>query len=264
MARTERYTVLSYIIGKYEFVHPVKEKSDRATYIMVTDDPELKDESSTWQIIVDDTLSGTTFDKCYQIRFNPFKYTNDDIIVRLDGSMGIESSLDPIVDKYLDGGYDLGLMIHPTRQTQLEEYLAWYQFRNYPKEQCLKVLRFMQYGADYDVKSNRGLAQMCLQIQKKNKLNTDLNLLTYAYLKYLGDSESGIERVDQTVYSFVLQKYFQEANIMWFNQRMTEGKFLSWYGHNSNKKYARIEDKDMSEPYFFNKKIEKIFVPEDF
>ena len=81
------YTVLTYNINNYEIVHPIKEKSDRARYIMVTDDPDLKDESGSWEIVYDDTLTGSAFDKVMQIRWNPWKYTDDYIVLRIDVKM---------------------------------------------------------------------------------------------------------------------------------------------------------------------------------
>ena len=37
----EKYSVLTYIIGDYEKVHEIKEKSPNAEYILVTDNKEL-------------------------------------------------------------------------------------------------------------------------------------------------------------------------------------------------------------------------------
>ena len=202
----ERYTVLSYNINNYEVIHPVKVKSDRARYIMVTDDPNLKDESGTWEVVYDDKLSGSTFDKCYQVRFDPFKYTDDYYVIRIDGSVGIDKNLDPLIDKFIDGEYDLSLMIHPTRNTMYDEYVAWVQGRQYPVDNANYVLSFMAQAEGFDVKNWKGLCQMCFEIQKNDRINNDLNRLTYALLKYLGDQTTQVERVDQILFSFIMQK----------------------------------------------------------
>ena len=258
----ERYTVLTYIIDGYEIIHPVKEKSDRARYILVTNDPNLKDESGSWEVVYDDTLSGSTFDQCYQIRFNPFKYTDDKIVLRIDGSVGVNKNLDPLIDRYIKEGSELSLMFHPSRNTQFEEYTAWVQSRGYDVQQANKVLAFMQIAEGWNVKEFKGMAQMCYSIQTKNRLNEDLNRLTYAILKYLGDS-SGIERVDQTVFSFVLQKYFPMAKIMWVDQRMYQSDYFTWYAHNSNRAFAPMDVKSMREPYWNNKRYHNAVRPQD-
>ena len=258
-----KYTVLSYNINGYELIHPVKEKSDRARYIMVTDDPDLKDESGTWEIVVDDTLTGSTFDKCYQIRFNPFKYTDDRIVLRIDGSVGVEKSLDNLIDRFEKEPYDMSLMLHPTRNTMYDEYLAWCQNRQYSPDQANAILGFLQQAEGYPVKDYKGMAQMCFQIQVNNRLNNDLNRMTYAYLKYLGDKESAIERVDQTIFSFICQKYFGMANIMFVDQRMYQSEYFTWYLHKSNTPFAKMDVKDMTEPYWCNKRLHNVVRPQD-
>ena len=264
MATTnERYTVLSYNIAGYEIIHPVKEKSDRARYIMVTDDPDLKDESGTWEVVCDDTLTGSTFDKCYQIRFNPFKYTDDHIVLRIDGSVGIEGNLDPIIDKFVEGNYDLSLMFHPTRNTMYDEYVAWVQSRGFPVEEANYVLSFMAQAEGFNVKEFKGLAQMCYEIQKDTRLNNDLNRMTYTFLKYLGNQSEEIHRVDQTIFSFIAQKYFNKANIMWVDQRMYQSKFFQWYPHHSDTPFAPMDVKTMIEPYWMNKRQHNQIRPQD-
>lgn len=263
----ERYSVLSYNVNGYEVIHPVEVKSDRARYIMVTDDPNLVDESGTWEVVYDNTLTGSTFDKCYQIRFNPFKYTDDNIVLRIDGSVGIIANLDPLIDKFTDGGYDLSLMVHPTRNTQYEEYLAWVNGRGYDAQQANKVLAFMQMAEGYNVKEWKGLCQLCYIIQRRNRVNDDINRMTYTMLKYLGNNTDEIERVDQTVFSFVVQKYFGNANIMWVDQRMYNGKPdnapFQWYPHHSYTPFPPMDVKLMKEPYWMNKRLHNTIRPKD-
>lgn len=264
-ANNTRYTVLSYNIGAYEIIHPVKEKSPRARYIMVTDDPSLKDESNTWEIVCDETLTGSAFDKVLQVRYNPFKYTDDSIVVKIDGSVGIEKNLDPLVDRFLKDDKELSIMIHPTRRTLFDEYLAWCQTRQYPVGNANAILNFLSQGEGYPVKDVQGLVQLCFQIEKKTRVTQDLNRLTYAFCKYLGDTTSAVERVDQCIYSFVLQKYYAnlENKIMYVDQRMYNGQWFTWYAHNSDIPMQVMDVKDMKEPYFFNKRIHNAVRPQD-
>ncbi len=257
----ERYAVLSYIIGKnYEKIHPIKEKSDRATYVMITDNPDLVDESNTWKVICDNTLSGSTFDKCYQIRFNPFKYVNEKILLRIDGSVGVESNLDPLIDRFIEGGYEASFMLHPTRANLYDEYVAWITQRGYPAQQASHISAFLQQLEGYDVKKNNGLLQMCYSIQINDKYNTDFNLLNYAFLKYLGDAESGIERVDKTISSFILAKYFNNTfdKIMWTDTLLMQSKFFTWYAHGTNTPFGPVDPSILIEPTFGGRPIENV------
>lgn len=261
------YTVLTYNINNYEIVHPIKEKSDRAKYIMVTDDPDLKDESGSWEILYDEALTGSPFDKVMQIRWNPWKYTDDSIVLRIDGSVGIEKNLDPLIDRFIKEDADLSIMLHPTRQTPVEEYTAWVQSRGYDAQHANRVLAFMAQAEGFPVRDFKGLAQLCYIMQKRNRLNEELNRMTYTFLKYLGDDRTGIERVDQTVFSFVLQKYFSTAKIMYIDQRMYNGEAsqapFTWYAHNSNTPFKPIDVKEMKEAYFGNKRVHNAIRPQD-
>lgn len=258
-----RYTVLSMNIAGYEVIHPVKEKSDRARYIMVTDDPNLKDDSGTWEIVYDDTLTGSAFDKVLQVRYNPFKYTDDYIVIKIDGSVGVEKNLDPLVDRFEKDGFDMSLMSHPTRMTMVEEYTAWVQTRGYDPDRANYVLAWMAQAEGYNVRDFKGLAQLCFWMQCNNRLNNDLNRLVYAWCKYLGDNRDEIERVDQCVFSMLCQKYFANAKIMWVDQRIYNGNPFQWYPHNSTTPFRPMDVKEMKEPYWHNKRLHNPVRPQD-
>ena len=263
LSENNRYTVLSYIIDGYEQIIPIKQKSDRARDIMVTNDPELKDESNTWEVICDETLQGTTFDKCYQIRFDPFRYTDDSIILRIDGCVCVEENLDPIIDKFINSGAEMCLMQHPVRQTIYDEYGAWVNSRDYTQQQADNVLDFMKNVARFNPKT-KGLAQLGFIIQKDDHINGCINKITYSFLKLLGDEKTGIERIDQTMFSFVCQKYYPNVKILWVNETMFHGKYLTLYQHNQNTPRGLTPAEYYPEPYFNNKKINTVLSQEDF
>ena len=257
-----KYTVLSYNMGSYELIHPVLEKSDRARYIMVTDDPDMKDESGTWDIVYDDSLTGSSFDRTLQVRYNPWKYTDDSIVVKIDGSVGVNKSLDDLIDRFEKEPYDMSLMVHPTRNDFISEYTAWVQNRQYPSEQANYILSFINNVEGFPIQQIKGLAQLCYWIQRKNKLNESANKFIYAWCKYFSGKED-VERVDQVVASFVLQKYFGKANIMWVDQRMYQSDYFTWYPHKSNVPFNKMDVKDMGEPYWLGKRLHNVVRPQD-
>lgn len=226
------YSVLTYNIGGYEILHEIKEKSDRAEYIYVTDDKTIT--SSTWTMVyVDNPHPEDNFDLCYKIRFNPFDYVHTDVVVRIDGSMGINRSLDPIVD-FFNNGFDMAVCIHPTRANLYDEYIAWITQRGYDPRQAEWVLNFLQGMEGYNVKKDIGLYQYNFMIQRRNKLNMALNSMTLSFLRYLAPEGKEIERVDQTVGSFVINKYFPMMKIMPVDQSLFDGRYFTWYQHNSD------------------------------
>lgn len=247
----EKYSVLSYIIGGYDTIKPILYKSPNAEYILVTDNKELK--SDDWNIIyVDNFHPEDNFDLCYKIRFNPFVFVNTNIVLRIDASIQIVDNTDYLIEEYINGGYDVGLMIHPSRNTMMEEYRTWINCRQYPIEQANKCLTFMALQG-YDIENYKGLYQYCAMIQRNNKMNDDWNSLTLSYLKYLAQSGKRIERLDQTIGSFVLNKFFNGYKIMAFSQDILRGKPFQWCQHHTGTKLN--VSKPSIEPYLFNNPV---------
>ena len=165
-----RYTVLQYIINGYELVHEVKQKDPEVEYLLVTDDPDLK--SETWHVIYDKDLEGlSTFDKCYAIKFNLFKYATTDICVYLDANIEVLRSLKPLIDIFEAGSYDMAMMPHPHRHNFIEEYQKWIELRGYSPAIVKKALAFMA-ACKYDF-SYKGMFQGNFKIVRNDKQNTD-------------------------------------------------------------------------------------------
>ena len=249
-----RYTVLCYIINKYEIVHEIEEKDPDAEYLLVTDDKSLT--SKTWKVIYDEDLEGlSTFDKCYSIRFNLFKYASSDICVYIDANIHIRKSLKILIDKFNSENFDMCMMPHPLNSTFIPEYQNWIKLRGYPLEKAQKFIDFLQMQ-NYDL-NYRSLFQGCFKIVRRGKTNSDFERLTMAFLKYLG-TDNEIERLDQTVYSFVLNRYFNNIKILPVSEQILRSDYMTWYWHNStnpNLNYFMTPGKPDIK-YVFNKEVE--------
>lgn len=225
-----RYTVLCYNINHYEIVHEIKEKDPEAEYLMITDDPSLQ--SQTWKVIYDKNLQGmSTFDKCYAIRFGLFKYAHADICLYLDANIGVNRSLKKLIDIFEDGNYDMSMMPHPLNSTFLPEYKTWIKIRSYPKSQAVKFFKLLQ-DSKYDL-NYRSLFQGCFKIVRRGKLNDDFDRMTLAFLKYLG-TENEIERLDQTIYSFVMNQWFRDIKLLPVSEQILRSSYMTWFWHASN------------------------------
>lgn len=245
-----RYTVLTYIFNGYEKVHEIREKDPDADYVLVTDNPMLK--SNSWRVVVEKFDRRSAFGKCYEVRFHPFRYAQTPVVVRVDGSIELRKSLKPLVDAFEEGGYDRCLMIHPHRNTFPEEYGVWVRTREYPLTQSAKCLMMMQrMGYDFDYK---GLYQGCFEILRDNQVNRDVQDLTFGLLCLLGHGGK-IERIDQTITSFVLNRFFADKiKVMAVEEDIiTDGKLMQWYLHNSDVAIKRKEDK--VEAWLFDREV---------
>ena len=195
----------------------------------------------------------STYDKCYKIRFHPFDYVHSDIVVRLDASIEIKKSLRPLIDKFNEGNYDKLAMIHPTRNKMADEYAAWVTQRKYPKSEAVKCIEMMLrlgYDADY-----KGIFESTFEIQRNNEINNQINNLVYDFLRYLGN-ENGIQRINQTIVSFVINKLFSDRiKILPVSESIiTNSPYMQWYAHNSNHKLKDLKNKIT--PYMFNNPVE--------
>lgn len=248
-----KYTVLTYNIGGYEIPREIKVKSENARYLCVVDNPNT--DTGDWQKVIA-WFPGeyTTMEKCYKIRFNPFYYADmvnapTDVVIRVDGSMGIEKNLDDIIETFERNNSDIGVNIHPVRNNIMDEYDVWCEKRHLPVEDANKVLKFL-YSNAYDAKNYRGLIQGGFQVLRNNKVCNDINNITLDLLKYLGN-EKDIHRVDQTIQSFVIQRMFPDIKIDYYTSRIFD-TYLSLHNHKS---VARQITPDLIEPYFYNEKV---------
>lgn len=253
-----RYTVLTYNIDHYEMLHEVMEKDPEAEYIYVTDDPELK--SETWTVVYDNCLEElSVFDKCYAIRFNPFKYCHSDICLRIDGSISIIKSLKPLIDIFENGNFDMALMPHSWRDNLIEEYQIWVNGRGYDARQaehCINDMRERGYDFRY-----RGLFQLCFSIQRNDETTRELNSRTLKYLKELGH-DGTIERLDQIPFSYIMNTYYSDKKVMAVSEQIIRSPFMQWYYHNSNTPNVQttydLSKKDVK--YMFNKEVECLYL----
>lgn len=242
-----RYSVLTYIFNGYEKVHEVLVKDPGAEYVLVTDDPTLK--SETWEVVYDHRLKGMTpFEKCYEVRYHPFRYVKNYIVVRLDGAIEIRESLMPLLSEFERGQYDRCLMIHPQRNTMPDEYAAWVELRGYPEEQakrCLELMKHLGYDMTY-----KGLFQACFEIVRDNRCNRLINDITFDLLRYAA-ADGHMERVNQTWLSFVINHLFDKSiKILPVSERVMYGHPMQWYRHTSD---TPEREKEIVEPWMFNK-----------
>lgn len=247
-----KYTILTYNIGGYEKIHNIENKKDNVEYIYITDDRSIT--SNTWNVIyVDNPNPQDNFELCYDIRFNPFRYASNDVVIRIDGSMGITGDTDKLVEEFVKGDYDIALMAHPTRKTMYDEYAAWCKFRQYPIEQANKCLFYMNNMEGYPVQEYKGLYQYNFMIQKKDKFNLALNQMTLGLLRYLAPEGKMIDRLDQTLGSFILNKYFNDKKVMLVGEEICDGHIFTWYRHNTDLKMKVCNTPD--EDYLFNELV---------
>ena len=113
----------------------------------------------------------------------------------------------------------------------------------------------------YNVKEYKGMYQYNFMIQRRDKVNMDINRMTLATIKYLAAEGKQIERLDQTIGSFIINKYFNNIKVLPLSQRVcTSGVYFRWCGHGSDK--PLVDNYEYAQPYLFNQPINTIWVGE--
>ena len=256
----KRYSILTFIIGKgYEIVHEIVNKQPDVEYLLVTDDKDLK--SDTWTVVYDEDLleAKTPFERCFRVRYNVFKYCSTDICVTIDGSMQVKGSLDNLINQFEGGNYDMCLMPHPLWADMVSEYQAWVKMRGYPVEQANAALHFLQ-KSKYDL-SYKGLYQLCFTIKRRTHTTKQIDHLTFSFLEVMSP-EGKFERLDQTIFSFVMNTYFSTLKVLPISEQVVRSYAIQWYWHNSNREnqnvFYDINKPDMK--YLFNKQVECLYL----
>lgn len=98
-------------------------------------------------------------------------------------------------------------MLNPVFIHLHEDYEYWINNRNYPRrcaERCLSKLYELGYTPEYN-----GYYQLCFVIERRNEITKAIDDLTYNLLLELGE-DGVIERFDQPIWSFVMNKYFSD------------------------------------------------------
>lgn len=225
-----KYSVLMYNFNKYEILREPEVLDPEAEYIYVTDDKSLK--SDKWKIVYDKRLEGlSVFEKCYYVRFHLFDYCSTKVCIYLDGSIQIHKSLRDLYENFMKSEADIGLSLNGCFNDIRDDYTFWIRHRNYPKanaDKCLNFLKFEKY--DFDKK---GYFECNIRICKDTELNKKLDERTFNTLKLLG--KPTIERFDQPIYTYIVNKYFSDMKVFAFSRNTIMSSYMTWCFHNTNK-----------------------------
>lgn len=233
-----KYSVLTYLFGDYGKLHelPFENTNPNVEYVCVTDKKELK--SNTWTIIYDETLNCeylNGFDKTFVTRYNPFKYCKSDICVRIDSSITPMFNLDDLVDKFIDGNYDIAINLHPDNVNIISELYNWKLHRGI--DQVELQTSYIENTLKYDVMYNGGLYQVGLQILRNNPTVNKLNKDMIETLYDCTPKRNHVNRLDQTLFTALFnKKYADKLKIMPLSWNLfCYGGMFRYTFHNTDK-----------------------------
>ena len=255
----KKYSVLTYNFNHYETFYEPKEVDDECEYIYVTDDESIK--SNVWKVIVDHNLDKLpVFDKVFTVRYNLFNYCTTPICINIDGSVIIHKSLHKLYEDFEKSGCELGLNIHPYKNNIPYEYACWVNYRNYPAQMANRWLNVMaNFGYDFNKK---GLVQLTFRIERNTDIVKKINNHVFTLMQSMNDPYY-TERLDQTVYSFVLQHYYEyfDSKIFPLSQQVIQNDYMTWTLHDPSQIVMTVPEPE--KPLYLFDKLHNLYLLKD-
>lgn len=253
MSQNKRYSIVTFNFNHYEQFYRSEEYDPECEYVYVTDDENIVEQAkdTPWKVVLWKT-DMPAFTKVFQVRYHPFKFCSTNVAIVLDGSVIIKKSLKKLVDDFLESKADLAVNVHPKRWHLPTEYGVWVKYRNYPVDMANKHLNLMTLlGYDFNY---RGQIQATIRICKNTSINTQIDDMTYNLIQMF-NTNGYIERLDQTLYSFVVQHYFKNIKVFPMAQQVMQNDYMTWTLHDPTKIVCSEPDHDQ---YLFNE-LQKLY-----
>ena len=250
---SKKYSILTFNFNHYEQFYKSDEYDPECEYVYVTDDDTIVKQAADtpWKVILWKT-DIPAFNKVFQVRYHPFKFCTTNTAIVLDGSVIIKKSLKKLVDDFLASNADLAVNVHPKRWHLPTEYSVWINYRNYPVDMANKHLNLMSLlGYDFNYK---GQIQATIRICKNTSINTQIDDMTYNLIQMFNTNDY-IERLDQTLYSFVVQHYFKNIKVFPMHQQVIQNDYMVWTLHDPTKIVCSEPERDQ---YLFNE-LQKLY-----
>jgi len=256
-----KYCIFTYIFDDYDIIREPLYIEDSCDYFLFTDNKQLYSEK--WNIIYlkqfdTNKLSGIQKSNIFKYTFNKYipNICEYDYIVKIDSSMQLYKSLNPIIEYLRFNNKDLSIAPHPLRDNFIDEYLVWINNRYLD---TLYLKQFISLTKDYEYNMS-GLCETGLMIIKNSeicwKLIEDIhNILSY------NDNKDHLE---QCYFSYILYKYINKLNINWHASTLYRySDYIKLMCHGNNYFEHNESIKQNKNLIIFNKNIEIIF-PEEY
>ena len=230
----KKYAVITFQFNHYELLREPSVIDEDADYYCITDDKCLR--SDKWNIIYleefnTDNLTG--IQKTYMAKYSFYKYipTDYEYYFAIDGSMKVTDKLSPILQFMSENEYDIGLSIHPLRNTWNSEYEEWIRTRGLDRKYKNMFDTYAENNG-FNPNSSTGLIECTMKIYK----NTD-NVIKFIDDVYetLKETNNFEDKNDQCYFTLTFRRHYKSLCPMFFcRQLYSNSKYFTKYQHNSN------------------------------
>lgn len=239
------YAVITYSIGCYNLPRVRAVTNEPVDYVCVTDEQEYAGkEINGWRMYYDHTLMQmSAVNAVSYVKQHVFQYTRAECVVVLDASISINGSLCSLINEFISGGYDFGLVKHKGNNSDSPVWTDLDRWGGMCGDNHIieRQKRYMeQYGFN---RSRRSLIQGGFAIYRKTKASQMFLDEVYNHIMACTDPfdltcESDRCRVvDQGIRGWIADEYLHKgrASIMCLEANIMHSGPLMLYYHNSDR-----------------------------
>lgn len=238
----KKYTVLSFNFNGYDKLREPLSVDPNADYVFVTDKPT---KSKYWNVIVDTRLANRNpIYAAYYVRWHPFEYVKTDIVIVIDASIKINSSLSDIYVAFANSGADYAPMCSVYKNDE-EKIAFWHKstkrIDSYEVERLTYMIdKLHQSLWKGSVGMAIGLIRNTFHIQHYMKH-------VWRYLLALG--RNGVpHRLDEVIAHKVLWFYNDVLDIFPLSVQVIQSNYMTYCEHKSDTPVNKYPDYDQ---YFY-------------
>ena len=215
-----KYSIYTWVFDN--ILPTVSDIDPNAEYIVITDNKDLCNNSkqNIWNIIYEESLK--TMDEYEKILYcisHPFKYCNNDIVIKLDSKIQFEKHPTFILQHYIYKHNNISFIANSKYNNINEYYKNLYNSENTDKNNIINELTKLK---QLNVDLNAHLYKHNFIIQSKNKDNENLNNLVYALGLYLKDFNIPID----ILFSYIVNKFFKDLQILILKEDILDSPYF--------------------------------------
>ena len=222
------YSVVTFLFGDYDDLRDPLYVDEDAEYICITDRTDLQ--SNVWKfenITEYDISNYTDWQKSMIARYTALNHINTDQCVIIDCSIEIKKSLKKFV--FNNTNADIGLIIHPFRESMLDEMDEWINTRNIDPLQKENLIDYCNKH-NFDINS-KGFIMSTIMFIRKTELT--INMMNFI-LNELMNNYNFSMRVDQLYFSIIFSQYFINIQRYYFSYQILNSSYFNYYYHKQN------------------------------
>lgn len=226
-----KFSILSFVFGDYESIREPNDYDPEIEYVLVTDNKSVK--SDIWNIkcVPDFLQDSSAFTKSFYVRYHPFEFVSNNVVLVIDGSIQILKTPSKLIDDFIKSNKDICLSVHSLANPLYKEFDYFVNQRNYSKTQCIKniaMTKVLGYTENY-----KGYFEANIKICKNDLRTNVINDFIWNCLIKISETPSNIDRLDQTIMSAVIN-FQSDLSIFPISRQAIKSNYMMWMEHGKN------------------------------